>query len=114
MFQRVVYHFELTSRNQCIRFNSKQEFLDDVAGEHLWFRIPSDCWLLVAHNAAFEISWFLTYQRQHYIQKVKPVVDEVFEEEMRKYKALLAQVGPQGSTSIKKPERIQTYIAPGS
>ena len=49
-----------------IRFNSKQEFLDDVAGEHLWFRIPDDCWLLVAHNAAFEISWFLTYQRKHF------------------------------------------------
>ena len=49
-----------------IRFNSKQEFLDDVAGEHLWFRIPDDCWLIVAHNAAFEISWFLMYQRQHF------------------------------------------------
>ena len=49
-----------------IRFNSKQEFLDDVAGEHLWFRIPEDCWLIVAHNAAFEISWFLMYQRQHF------------------------------------------------
>lgn len=54
-----------------IRFNSKQEFLDDVAGEHLWFRIPSDCWLLVAHNAAFEISWFLTYQRQHFEEFLK-------------------------------------------
>ncbi|WQZ03118.1 hypothetical protein [Klebsiella phage KP-PHA-Meh] len=49
-----------------VRFNTKQEFLDDVAGEHLWFRIPDDCWLIVAHNAAFEISWFLTYQRQHF------------------------------------------------
>lgn len=49
-----------------IRFNSKQEFLGDVAGEHLWFRIPDDCWLIVAHNAAFEISWFLMYQRQHF------------------------------------------------
>ncbi len=54
-----------------IRFNSKQEFLDDVAGEHLWFRIPSDCWLIVAHNAAFEISWFLTYQRQHFEEFLK-------------------------------------------
>lgn len=54
-----------------IRFNNKQEFLDDVAGEHLWFRIPSDCWLLVAHNAAFEISWFLTYQRQHFEEFLK-------------------------------------------
>lgn len=49
-----------------VRFNTKQEFLDDVAGEHLWFRIPDDCWLIVAHNAAFEVSWFLTYQRQHF------------------------------------------------
>lgn len=54
-----------------IRFNSKQEFLDDVAGEHLWFRIPDDCWLIVAHNAAFEISWFLTYQRQHFEEFLK-------------------------------------------
>lgn len=54
-----------------IRFNSKQEFLDDVAGEHLWFRIPPDCWCIVAHNAAFEISWFLTYQRQHFEEFLK-------------------------------------------
>lgn len=54
-----------------IRFNSKQAFLDDVAGEHLWFRIPDDCWLIVAHNAAFEISWFLTYQRQHFEEFLK-------------------------------------------
>lgn len=54
-----------------IRFNSKQAFLDDVAGEHLWFRIPEDCWLIVAHNAAFEISWFLTYQRQHFEEFLK-------------------------------------------
>ena len=54
-----------------IRFNTKQEFLDDVAGEHLWFRIPDDCWLIVAHNAAFEISWFLTYQRQHFEEFLK-------------------------------------------
>lgn len=54
-----------------IRFNSKQEFLDDVAGEHLWFRIPDDCWLIVAHNAAFEVSWFLTYQRQHFEEFLK-------------------------------------------
>lgn len=54
-----------------VRFNTKQEFLDDVAGEHLWFRIPDDCWLIVAHNAAFEISWFLTYQRQHFEEFLK-------------------------------------------
>ena len=54
-----------------IRFNSKQAFLDDVAGEHLWFRIPDDCWLIVAHNVAFEISWFLTYQRQHFEEFLK-------------------------------------------
>ena len=54
-----------------IRFNNKQEFLDDVAGDHLWFRIPDDCWLIVAHNAAFEISWFLTYQRQHFEEFLK-------------------------------------------
>lgn len=54
-----------------IRFNSRQAFLDDVAGEHLWFRIPDDCWLIVAHNAAFEISWLLTYQRQHFEEFLK-------------------------------------------
>jgi hypothetical protein len=54
-----------------IRFNNRQAFLDDVAGEHLWFRIPDDCWLIVAHNAAFEISWFLTYQRQHFEEFLK-------------------------------------------
>ena len=48
-----------------------------------------------------EPSW-RTYQRQNYIQKVKPIVDEIFEEEMRKYRALMAQ----GRTSVKKPERI--------
>lgn len=49
-----------------IRFESKSEFIADVEGDHFWFKIPEDCWLIVAHNAAFEISWFLTYQREHF------------------------------------------------
>lgn len=49
-----------------IRFNSKEEFLADVNGPHLWLNIPEDCWCIVMHNAAFEISWFLSYQREHF------------------------------------------------
>lgn len=49
-----------------IRFNSKDEFLADVNGPHLWLSIPEDCWCIVMHNAAFEISWFLSYQREHF------------------------------------------------
>lgn len=49
-----------------IRFNSKEEFLADVNGQHLWLNIPEDCWCIVMHNAAFEISWFLSYQREHF------------------------------------------------
>lgn len=54
-----------------IRFNSKDEFLADTQGEHLWFNIPADCWLIVAFNAAYEISWFLKYQRQHFEEFLK-------------------------------------------
>ena len=54
-----------------IRFNSKDEFIADTQGEHLWFNIPEDCWLIVAFNAAYEISWFLKYQRQHFEEFLK-------------------------------------------
>lgn len=53
---------------QSVRFESRREFLraNGVAGASGWFNIPEDCWLIVAHNAAYEISWFLTYQRQQF------------------------------------------------
>lgn len=58
---------------QSVRFNSRDEFLagnqsctTGGTGGTPWFYIPEDCWLIVAHNAAYEISWFLTYQRQQF------------------------------------------------
>lgn len=32
-----------------------------------WLNIPDDTWLLVCHNAAFEINWMLTQERQKFI-----------------------------------------------
>lgn len=53
---------------QSVRFNSRADFLagNSAAEGCRWFNIPEDCWLIVAHNAAYEISWFLTYQRQQF------------------------------------------------
>lgn len=53
---------------QSVRFNSRAEFLagNSAAEGCRWFNIPEDCWLIVAHNAAYEISWFLTYQRKQF------------------------------------------------
>lgn len=53
---------------QSVRYNNRDEFLSGNAGAGNvgWFSIPDDCWLIVAHNAAYEISWFLTYQRQQF------------------------------------------------
>lgn len=53
---------------QSVRFNSRADFLagNSAAEGCGWFNIPEDCWLIVAHNAAYEISWFLTYQRQQF------------------------------------------------
>ena len=39
-------------------FNNKDE-----ANGASWLNIPDDVWLLVAHNAAFEMDWFLVKQR---------------------------------------------------
>ena len=51
-----------------VRYDSAEHFrLDNAKGSDAkWFNIPLDCWLIVAHNAAYEISWFLTYQRQQF------------------------------------------------
>jgi hypothetical protein len=53
---------------QSVRFNSRADFLagNSAAEGCRWFHVPEDCWLIVAHNAAYEISWFLTYQRQQF------------------------------------------------
>lgn len=53
---------------QSVRFNSRADFLagNSAAEGCRWLHIPEDCWLIVAHNAAYEISWFLTYQRQQF------------------------------------------------
>lgn len=53
---------------QSVRFDSRTDFLagNSAAEGCRWFHIPEDCWLIVAHNAAYEISWFLTYQRQQF------------------------------------------------
>lgn len=53
---------------QSVRYSSRAEFLagSSAGAERSWFVIPDDCWLIVAHNAAYEISWFLTYQRQQF------------------------------------------------
>lgn len=53
---------------QSVRFNSRSEFISANSSPNGcgWFNIPEDCWLIVAHNAAYEISWFLTYQRQQF------------------------------------------------
>ncbi|UVX31765.1 DNA polymerase [Klebsiella phage VLCpiA1g] len=53
---------------QSVRFNSRSEFVSANSSPNGcgWLNIPEDCWLIVAHNAAYEISWFLTYQRQQF------------------------------------------------
>ncbi len=53
---------------QSVRYNSRSEFLrgNSGVGADTWFSIPEDCWLIVAHNAAYEISWFLMFQRQQF------------------------------------------------
>ena len=46
------------------RFSSVEEF--KAAGSQEWLAIPEDCWLIVAHNAAYEISWYLTHARESF------------------------------------------------
>ena len=36
-----------------------------------WLAIPDDVWLLVAHNAAFEMDWFLVKQREEIMKFLK-------------------------------------------
>lgn len=53
---------------QSVRYESREDFIraNSAGGPAGWLNIPEDCWLIVAHNAAYEISWFLTYQRQQF------------------------------------------------
>lgn len=53
---------------QSVRFDSRADFLAGNSAPEgcRWFHIPEDCWLIVAHNAAYEISWFLVFQRQRF------------------------------------------------
>ncbi|UVX34760.1 MAG: DNA polymerase family A [Bacteriophage sp.] len=53
---------------QSVRYESREDFIraNSTGGTTGWLNIPDDCWLIVAHNAAYEISWFLTYQRQQF------------------------------------------------
>lgn len=48
---------------ESVRYASREQFLS--AGAE-WVPIPDDCWLIVAHNAAYEISWFLQYARAEF------------------------------------------------
>lgn len=47
-----------------VRFAGREEFAR--AGAAAWCPIPDDCWLIVAHNAAYEISWFLSFARKEF------------------------------------------------
>ena len=47
-------------------FNSQEE-----AENAQWLAIPEDVWLLVAHNAAFEMDWFLVKQREEIMRFLK-------------------------------------------
>lgn len=43
----------------------------DEANAAQWLAIPDDVWLLVAHNAAFEMDWFLVKQREEIMRFLK-------------------------------------------
>lgn len=47
-----------------VRYSSRKQFASAPTSE--WLPIPDDCWLLVAHNAAYEISWWLTFARKEF------------------------------------------------
>lgn len=49
---------------ESVRYNSRAHF--EAAPVSEWLPIPADCWLIVAHNAAYEISWFLTFARAEF------------------------------------------------
>ena len=49
---------------QSVRYANKEEFKAAPVSE--WFPIQDDTWLIVAHNLAYECSWWLTYARKEF------------------------------------------------
>ncbi|QGZ00847.1 DNA polymerase [Klebsiella phage VLC3] len=49
---------------QSVRYANKEEFKAAPVNE--WFPIQEDTWLIVAHNLAYECSWWLTYARKEF------------------------------------------------
>ena len=49
---------------QSVRYANKEEFKAAPVSE--WFPIQEDTWLIVAHNLAYECSWWLTYARKEF------------------------------------------------
>ncbi|QGZ00906.1 DNA polymerase [Klebsiella phage VLC4] len=49
---------------QSVRYANKEEF--KAAPVNGWFPIQEDTWLIVAHNLAYECSWWLTYARKEF------------------------------------------------
>lgn len=52
-----------------VRYESREEF--ELAPITDWLPIPDDCWLIVAHNSAYEISWFLQFARSYFEAFIK-------------------------------------------
>lgn len=46
------------------RYESREEFLAAPSGE--WLPIEADTWLIVAHNLAYECSWWLSFARKQF------------------------------------------------
>ena len=46
------------------RYESREDFLAAPSGE--WLPIESDTWLIVAHNLAYECSWWLSFAREQF------------------------------------------------
>lgn len=59
---RVVDGSTVVGDVQSVRYSNRSNFL----AARLWLDIPDDCWLIVAHNAAYEISWFLQHNREKF------------------------------------------------
>lgn len=47
-----------------VRYESREEFLAAPSGE--WLPIEADTWLIVAHNLAYECSWWLSFAREQF------------------------------------------------
>ncbi|WMX18793.1 DNA-directed DNA polymerase [Escherichia phage vB_EcoP_PAS7] len=47
-----------------VRYESREEFISAPSSQ--WLPIQDDTWLMVMHNAAYEISWALTFAREEF------------------------------------------------